>query len=103
MKLDTQERIVNQSISHAHHRHAKMEARADKPDIIHTIVNAHQVKKTYKIHFFYFNRKIIRKINCWLKMSCEEKKSSLKAENQLMPNRNAYMIEFGGSIKNMSD
>lgn len=45
VKLDTQERIVNQSISHAHHRHAKMEARADKPDTIHTTVNAHQVKK----------------------------------------------------------
>lgn len=49
-KLDTLERIANQNIYHAHRHHAKMEARAGKPVIIHMNASVHQVSTdTYLI------------------------------------------------------
>lgn len=58
VKLDTPEKIANQSTFHAHHRHAKMEARADNPATIHTNVNAHQVNE----YTFVCVRNLFKKI-----------------------------------------
>lgn len=40
---DSQEKIVSQGISHAHHHHAKMEEHANKRRNIRMSVNVHQV------------------------------------------------------------
>lgn len=55
VKLDTRERIVNQSIFHVHHHHAKMVARVDKTVTIPTNASAHQVSKHTFNHNIKFN------------------------------------------------
>lgn len=102
VKLDTPERIANQSTFHAHHRHAKMEARADNPATIHTNVNAHQVNEyTFlTITFVYvwnlFKKLLIENV-AWRKTIIKNWKS-IEAKTE----RSAHSTKFGSWIKNKS-
>lgn len=54
-KLDTLEKIVNLNTFHAHRRHVKMEARADKPVTTRMNASVHQVSKIKKPIHIYSN------------------------------------------------
>lgn len=66
MKLDTQEKIVNQNTFRVRRHRVKMEERVDNPVTIRTNANVHQVNKliilslfSYSIEFRFINFKIV--------------------------------------------